>query len=51
MLVAEACTHGLVCDDIGRVKIPRWLRQFAGGDLVIDFCGGSDFPEDVSATG
>ncbi|RBP00864.1 iron-only hydrogenase maturation protein HydF [Roseiarcus fermentans] len=48
VLVAEACTHGLICDDIGRVKIPRWLRQFAGGDLRIDFSGGKHFPEDVS---
>lgn len=48
VLVAEACTHGLICDDIGRVKMPRWLRQFAGGDLRIDFSGGKHFPEDVS---
>ena len=48
VLVAEACTHDLICDDIGRVKIPRWLRQFAGGGLQIDFSGGKHFPEDVS---
>jgi [FeFe] hydrogenase H-cluster maturation GTPase HydF len=48
VLVAEACTHDLICDDIGRVKIPRWLRQFAGGELSIDFSGGKHFPEDVS---
>ena len=48
VLVAEACTHDLICDDIGRVKIPRWLRQFAGGELNIDFSGGKHFPEDLS---
>jgi len=48
VLVAEACTHDVICDDIGRVKIPRWLRQFAGGDLRIDFSGGKHFPEDLA---
>jgi len=48
VLVAEACTHDLICDDIGRVKIPRWLRQFAGGELSVDFSGGKHFPEDLS---
>ncbi len=48
VLVAEACTHDLICDDIGRVKIPRWLRQFAGGELGVDFSGGKHFPEDLS---
>ena len=48
VLVAEACTHDPICDDIGRVKIPRWLRQFAGGALRVDFSGGKHFPEDLS---
>ncbi len=48
VLIAEACSHHALADDIGRVKIPRWLRQFAGGDLAIDVRSGADFPEDLS---
>lgn len=48
ILVAEACTHHSLADDIGRVKIPRWLRQYAGGDLVFDTVAGRDFPEDLT---
>lgn len=48
VLVAEACTHDLLCDDIGRVKIPRWLRQFAGGDIRFAFSSGKHFPEDLT---
>lgn len=45
VLIAEACTHHPVQDDIGRVKIPRWLRQMAGGELVFDVVsGGSLLP-------
>ncbi|TCT18963.1 [FeFe] hydrogenase H-cluster maturation GTPase HydF [Thiobaca trueperi] len=48
VLIAEACTHDLICDDIGRVKIPRWLRQFVGGELQIDFSTGKHFPEEIA---
>lgn len=48
VLVAEACTHHPIGDDIGRVKIPRWLKQFVGGDLRIDTMQGRDFPDDLS---
>jgi hypothetical protein len=47
VLVAEACTHHPIGDDIGRVKIPRWLRQHVGGDLQIDTTEGRDFPENL----
>jgi [FeFe] hydrogenase H-cluster maturation GTPase HydF len=47
VLIAEACTHDLICDDIGRVKIPRWLHQFVGGALQIDFSRGKHFPEEI----
>lgn len=40
ILIAEACTHHPIQDDIGRVKIPRWLRQAAGGELNIDVVSG-----------
>lgn len=45
VLIAEACTHHPVADDIGRVKIPRWLRQHTGVDLKFDYAVGHDFPE------
>ncbi|MDZ7374811.1 MAG: [FeFe] hydrogenase H-cluster maturation GTPase HydF [candidate division KSB1 bacterium] len=48
VLIAEACTHHPSPDDIGRVKIPRWLREHLGGDVQIDMAVGKDFPEDLS---
>jgi [FeFe] hydrogenase H-cluster maturation GTPase HydF len=48
VLVAEACTHHPIGDDIGRVKIPRWLKQYVGGDLRIDTTQGHDFPAELS---
>jgi [FeFe] hydrogenase H-cluster maturation GTPase HydF len=48
VLVAEACTHHPIGDDIGRVKIPRWLRQSVGGDLRIDTTQGHDFPANLN---
>jgi [FeFe] hydrogenase H-cluster maturation GTPase HydF len=47
VLVAEACTHHAIGDDIGRVKIPRWLRQYVGGPLDIGTMSGHDFPTDL----
>ena len=49
ILIAEACSHHAIEDDIGRVKIPRWLRQYIGGDVVVDICSGHDYPEDLSS--
>lgn len=49
ILMAEACTHHPVGDDIGRIKIPRWLTQYVGGKLHIDVVAGHDFPSDLSA--
>lgn len=48
ILIAEACSHHAIGDDIGRIKIPRWLRQYVGGALEIDHVQGQDFPTDVS---
>ncbi len=48
VLIAEACTHHAAEDDIGRVKIPRWLRQYCGEELQIDVCSGRDYPENLS---
>ncbi|NCD11434.1 MAG: [FeFe] hydrogenase H-cluster maturation GTPase HydF [Epsilonproteobacteria bacterium] len=48
VLIAEACTHHALEDDIGSVKIPRWLRQYSGVHLVIDHCSGKDYPENIA---
>ncbi len=48
VLVAEACTHHPQADDIGRVKIPHWLRAHAGGELQIETTAGAAFPQDLS---
>lgn len=47
ILVAEACGHHPIGEDIGRVKIPRWLRQYVGGELHFDTTQGHDFPADL----
>ena len=46
--MAEGCTHHRQCNDIGTVKIPRWLRANTGADLTIETCSGREFPEDLS---
>jgi len=48
VLVCEACTHHPIGDDIGRVKIPRWLMQYVGGELKFDHYSGHDFPSNIS---
>ena len=48
VLIAESCTHHPIEEDIGRVKIPRWLRQYVGGDLEFTNVKGRDFPADLS---
>ena len=48
VLMAEGCTHHRQCNDIGTVKIPRWLRNHTGKDLEIKTCSGREFPEDLS---
>jgi len=47
VLMVEACTHHRVEDDIGTVKIPRWLRQFVGGELNFQWTSGARFPENL----
>jgi [FeFe] hydrogenase H-cluster maturation GTPase HydF len=47
VLIAEACSHHPLEDDIGRRKIPRWLRERTGLDLRIESCAGRDYPEDL----
>lgn len=45
VLILESCTHHAIEDDIGRVKIPKWLKQKTGKNLVIDNIAGHDFPD------
>ncbi len=47
VLIAEACSHHTLSDDIGKVKIPNWLKKYTGKDLQFSFCQGSDFPDDL----
>ncbi len=48
VLIAEACTHHPIGEDIGRVQIPNLLEKAAGGKLQFDICAGHDFPQDLS---
>lgn len=47
VLIAEGCTHHRQCDDIGTVKIPRWIRQHTGRDIRFSFTSGTEFPDDL----
>ncbi len=49
VLIAESCSHHVQPDDIGRVKIPRWIRQYTGKDIQFDIAAGHDFPEDLES--
>jgi [FeFe] hydrogenase H-cluster maturation GTPase HydF len=48
VLIAEGCTHHRQSDDIGTVKIPRWIRQIAGGEIEFEWTSGATFPKDVT---
>jgi len=48
VLISEACTHHRVEDDIGTVKIPRWLRQKAGGELHFEWTSGIELSGDLT---
>jgi [FeFe] hydrogenase H-cluster maturation GTPase HydF len=48
VLIAEACTHHVQSDDIGTVKIPRWLSQFTGKNLIFEKSSGCCFPDNLS---
>ncbi len=49
VLIAEACTHHRQSDDIGKVKIPRWLQQYVGGELDFTWYSGGSYPDDISS--
>lgn len=48
ILIAEACTHHQIGDDIGRTKIPRWITQYTGAKLHFEHVQGNDFPDDIT---
>ena len=48
VLIAEGCTHHRQCEDIGTVKLPRWVREATGVEPEFVFCSGREYPEDLS---
>lgn len=48
VLISEGCTHHRQCDDIGTVKIPRWIREYTGKDIKIETTSGTEFPDDLT---
>jgi len=48
VLISEGCTHHRQCDDIGTVKIPRWIREYTGKEIRIETTSGTEFPDDLS---
>lgn len=48
VLIAEGCTHHRQCYDIGTYKIPKWLKERTGADLILETSSGTEFPEDLS---
>jgi [FeFe] hydrogenase H-cluster maturation GTPase HydF len=47
VLIAEGCTHHASSDDIGRVKLPKWIREYSKKDLEIKYVSGQDYPKDL----
>ena len=47
ILISEGCTHHRQCDDIGTVKIPRWIREYTGKDIRFDTSSGTQFPDEL----
>lgn len=48
ILISEGCTHHRQCDDIGTVKLPRWIREYTGKNFDFRFTSGAEFPDDLS---
>ena len=49
ILISEGCTHHRQCEDIGTVKLPKWIEEYTGKKINFDFTSGTEFPEDLSA--
>ncbi|MDR2596193.1 MAG: [FeFe] hydrogenase H-cluster maturation GTPase HydF [Treponema sp.] len=48
ILISEGCTHHRQCDDIGTVKLPKWIKQYTKKEPVFEFSSGTEFPNDLS---
>jgi len=48
VLISEGCTHHRQCDDIGTVKLPRWIRDYTKKQINFEFTSGTEFPDDLS---
>ena len=48
VLISEGCTHHRQCDDIGSVKLPRWLKEYTNKQIQVSLSSGMEFPEDLS---
>ena len=48
ILISEGCTHHRQCDDIGTVKLPRWVCEYTGKDVSFEFTSGTEFPLDLT---
>lgn len=48
VLISEGCTHHRQCEDIGTVKLPKWLAEYTGAELELEFTSGREFPKDLS---
>ena len=48
VLISEGCSHHRQCEDIGTVKLPKWLKERTGKELIIETSSGTEFPEDLS---
>ena len=48
ILISEGCTHHRQCEDIGTVKIPRWIKAYTGKDITFETSSGGGFPEDLT---
>lgn len=49
ILISEGCTHHRQCEDIGTVKLPRWIEEYTGKKFTFNFSSGTEFPEDLSS--
>jgi len=49
ILISEGCTHHRQCDDIGTVKIPKWIEKYTGAKPLYEFSSGGGFPHDLSS--
>ncbi len=48
VLISEGCTHHRQCNDIGSVKLPKWMKEYTGKELIYEFTSGTEFPDELS---